>query len=554
MRIPTRATPVRVRFVPSEFARVSERFRVFREELLQRSGNDVRRVDEYLSRRLGSALAHFAESYLAEASSRIDRIVELRGQLAELYDSAISGRTPGREAAQNAERIFQRLAAEMRELESVRAAAEKGKHFELPPEPTGASHAQVTRQRLNRAFGAREADVAGLGAERRALLERVANLEPDLVGRVVRAEAQTSFNRSLTSLERTLQRHGMDPSDIRQALADLRELNQAHQSQSALHPASGAGRARVTELLNQLEDPTRHQADPFVTDGAPAGPARSSMEQAIEGRVGDIDAREAAARGRGSNDYANFLRSRAQALRAWVAARGGAREVARELRRAIEADPRLQKRLLESGGISYLQRMWVEYQMSGRRGSFHDYMENRSNQFWGQFGETAVGFARGEHFTFLKAPDDWVTQRGTDLVAIDRSHGNEVLIIDNKAYSSAVLESVTSLTRNIVRNLKDDVANFKRQFADRQPGSDIDVAIGRLEKAANEIEADPLVKAAWDPARQRYDPNIIEQPHVQQRINAILKANNVRRVVTGEGGILNAVSSDLKNLGIDFYP
>lgn len=555
MRYFIRGHEVSIRFDPVEVARREPRLASLRQRLIERAAGDERRVDDYLTERLGRAIARFADGYLIEQSGRIDRIVELRGQLGEIYDRVIAGETPGSEAARTADRLFGELSTEMRELRDPRTALAERAQFDLPGIPsTGEPRIAATRAAAT-ALGRRIDDVARLPADRQAAVHQVANLDSALVRRIIGSETESRLISGLGDLDTVLRGTGMDAANRRTVLADLRELNRLNWNERVVDPASPAGRARVTQLLDAIEDPGAHGPDPFTL---PAGadpasmPAPSSMEGAVEGRVGDLGRREAAARGRGSTGYAADLAREARRLRAWIAAQGGAPAVARALRAAIEADPDLQARLLRDGGVSFLQRLWLDYNAEPRESTFGGYVRNRAGEFRGQLGETAVGFSRGARYTFLKAPDDMVTQRGTDLVAVDRNNNNECLVIDNKAFSSRVVESVSALVRNIVRNLRDDVEAFRRDSAGRTDlPPELTDAVGRLERAANEIENDPLVRTARDPATGEFDPNQIAAGDIQVRIDAILRKHNIRRVVTGEGGAVDSVSADLRAIGID---
>ncbi len=555
MRIFVRGREVSVRFDPVEVARREPKLARLRQRLSERADGDEQRVDAYLTERLGSAVARFADGYIVEQHGRIDRIVELRSRLGEVYDRVIAGETPGPEAARTASALFSDLAAELRQLRDPRAALAEHPGLELAgaPPPTAPS------PEVARALASQLDHVSRLPAGRAAAVHRASSLDPSLVGRIVGAETSTELARRLGDLNRLLKQSGMDRATRRRVLDDLRELNRLAWNERIVEPGSPAGRLRVTQLLDEIEDPTRHAPDPFTLDSGvdPATvPALSSMEQAVEIRVGDLGKRAQAARNRNSTRYAADLVREARRFRDWVAAQGGAAAVARALRAAIEADPDLQARLLRDGGISFLQRMWLDYNSEPRKSSFGDYVRNRTGQFRGQLGETAVGFTRGERFTFLKAPDDMVTQRGTDLVAVDRST-NEVLIIDNKAFSTSRVESVSALVRNFVRNIRDDVDAFRKDYAgatDLPP--ELTDAVARLERAADAIENDPIVQRARVPdsgnaSTPTFDPNRVAQNDIQVRIDEILVKNGIRRVVTGEGGVVTAVSDDLRNIGIN---
>lgn len=349
-------------------------------------------------------------------------------------------------------------------------------------------------------------------------------------------------------------------TEMNQLRSPLEALAEAPQIE--LPPTGGRGtaargahtpaeRTRLTGLLDAIEDPAGHHPDPFtLPSGADpaASRARSTMEQAIEGRIGDIARREAEARGRGNTAYADRLNREARHLRESIDAQGGSRAFARELRAAIEADPALQTRLLEGGGVSFYQRLWVEYRARKRSSTFGEYVRGRqARELRGLSGELDVAFARSDKYTFLKTPDAWVTRKGTDLIAVDRSRNNLCLLIDNKSIAGPVVESVTSLTRNFARNLRDDIAALKRDVAGQSDlPPEIPDAIARLEKAAGEIEREA--------AAGRLDPKQSSPEAVQQQIDAILDRNRIRRVVTGEGGLASEVAGDLKEIGVGFYP
>src|SRR5271170_1116589 len=77
----------------------------------------------------------------------------------------------------------------------------------------------------------------------------------------------------------------------------------------------------------------------------------------------------------------------------------------------------------------------------------------------GLVGEFTAAFELGdEGMVLLKAPDDNVTIPGTDLVGVTRR--GRTWLIDNKALTADEVESVTSLTSNISKNVADDAKDI----------------------------------------------------------------------------------------------
>ena len=205
------------------------------------------------------------------------------------------------------------------------------------------------------------------------------------------------------------------------------------------------------------------------------------------------------------------------------------------LRAEVERSPRLQRHI--PGGIPMLRHLWGMFQRyRNERGGeldFEPYAAIIQRFFRGDLGEFEAAFRLGDDFVVLKAPDHRPWMRGTDLVVVCRSTG-EVWIIDNKAFESdAALTAVGALTRNLPRNLIDDVHEFQRTIPESERPIDIAAPLQRLQDATAAI-----VLLGPDP-----DP---------VRVAAILEEFDVRRVVSNAVGNVPAISTALAMLGIEF--
>lgn len=158
----------------------------------------------------------------------------------------------------------------------------------------------------------------------------------------------------------------------------------------------------------------------------------------------------------------------------------------------------------------------------------------------GMHGEFIAAFTLGKihkgDIVFLKIPDLDPRVRGTDLVAVFQ--GDQVWMIDNKAYSQSLVEQVTALTGSFPENIKNDAGEFQRSGAPGDPR--VGDAISRLKKASNEIGKQT----------KGLDTKEIAQPKIQQKIDAICQDYRIERVVTNAGGVANRISDSLDAAGI----
>lgn len=163
----------------------------------------------------------------------------------------------------------------------------------------------------------------------------------------------------------------------------------------------------------------------------------------------------------------------------------------------------------------------------------------------GLLGEFTAAFALGdEGIVLLKAPDDNVTIPGTDLVGV--TQGGRIWLIDNKALSGDEVESVTSLTSNISKNIADDAENIAADLtkAAQKTGTPTDplveAAVLRLERA----------KKAIQKVTQGMSPKEVSAPAIQRRITEICARNKIDRVVTNAGGAVRGLQEALRKAGL----
>jgi hypothetical protein len=189
---------------------------------------------------------------------------------------------------------------------------------------------------------------------------------------------------------------------------------------------------------------------------------------------------------------------------------------------------------------SQLDYYWERYTAKFRPYGFGLYVFFNMLHVKGHLGEFGAAFDLGEALLFLKGPKGEVTTPGTDLVGIDPATG-EVLFIDNKAVKARLLSKVSALTRNIVKNLADDVAEFRAGAAGREMAPNVEAVLRRLERAS-----DRLARLTREMSQEE-----IDKPETQAKIAEILQEHGIRRVVTNAGGKLEALSRALDAAGIE---
>lgn len=184
--------------------------------------------------------------------------------------------------------------------------------------------------------------------------------------------------------------------------------------------------------------------------------------------------------------------------------------------------------------------------------SFRSYVRGEMmSVFKGKVGEWTAAFTLGkrfggkygEDFVILKIPKGETRESGTDLVGVYK--GDRVWMIDNKAWSQALIDKVTALMGNFPDAIEEDAAVFAKNLA-RRGDPVIGSAVARVQKAAAEIKS----------ITKDMDPGEIAKPEVQKRIDAVCDKYRIDRVVTNSGGnpspVLKQVIDDagvlLKNL------
>ncbi|HKE86168.1 MAG TPA: hypothetical protein VKB50_20550 [Vicinamibacterales bacterium] len=115
---------------PTRIARAHSKFDGIRQALIGEHG-DVRLVDEYLTQRLGAAFGKFGHDYLADMSARVDRIFQIRDELAGGVDAALRGETVHIDVLQ---KRFNDLSHELDTLASPKRAVETATKLEAPAE------------------------------------------------------------------------------------------------------------------------------------------------------------------------------------------------------------------------------------------------------------------------------------------------------------------------------------------------------------------------------------------------------------------------------------
>ncbi|MFG1649663.1 hypothetical protein ACGFIE_07025 [Micromonospora sp. NPDC049275] len=162
----------------------------------------------------------------------------------------------------------------------------------------------------------------------------------------------------------------------------------------------------------------------------------------------------------------------------------------------------------------------------------------------GVLGEYSAAFSLSSIELFLKGPDANVKVAGTDLVGI--GHDGWVWLLDDKSHRATSVSGVSSLTENLVTNLRRDAADFRDAIARLQrddPGFTPDPrildAISRMEDAAAEIDRiNRRGSASTRPAR----------------ISRALEERRLRLRVTSAAGEVREITQALRDLGLAVEP
>jgi hypothetical protein len=211
-----------------------------------------------------------------------------------------------------------------------------------------------------------------------------------------------------------------------------------------------------------------------------------------------------------------------------------------DLKAAVAASEKLRKMAYDNP--KGIKELWDRFKSRKRKyKSFEKYVKFCDNLTIGNVGEYALAFGLGDEWALLKGPDAYVYHPGTDVVAVNLKTG-EVWIFDNKSFSAEELDAVNALTRNLPKNMADDVADFQGIAGHAATPPEIAGPIDRLAKANAEIQAKfgGLSKSA------------LEDPVVQREIGDILESHGVQRVVSNAGGQLQRLAPHLMALKILF--
>jgi hypothetical protein len=159
-----------------------------------------------------------------------------------------------------------------------------------------------------------------------------------------------------------------------------------------------------------------------------------------------------------------------------------------------------------------------------------------------------------EDFNLLKAPDAFVTRKGLDLVALRR--GDRVLaILDNKSFTSKVLEDVSALTRNLVNNLRTDAAEFRKlSSALVKPQREYEDMAARMAKAADDIE--PMLQrasgGALSPADEASVLKILKDNKIPTRDMSVV-AENLVKDLRGEAATYRRMAKEFADASPDYF-
>jgi hypothetical protein len=490
---------IHIEFDLASVIRDLEYFRRAREKLLERTGGDAARVDRYLSDRLLRVLERFGELYVLEVSAHLDNILRLRETLKNVYDAVVRGEPV---ETSSIPKLFEEMEAELGKLQPPSEHAKSLPALEIPPRAEAPPPARAPMDppvhpawNVVRALGQDLAAVQKLPAVVRRALTEAAKRFPELVRKAISAESSATIDALALALERA----GFTPEEIAAARegAEAVNLDRALERLAAAQKAAGMSDAQVAAARARIEALDPAQRRPAVDA---ANPSTIAEERAAVKALGD------------------------PALRAAV---GRSRTLAR----------------LARENPSMLRALWAAFQKKPRDYRLWKYAVYIGRIIRGLHGEYGAAFRLGKDFVLLKGPDFEVTVPGTDLVALAKI-GGEVFMIDNKAFFGDFVSSVTALVRNFPKNLGDDLASFENVLGGRDDTPpEIWDAMTRLSKAARAI-SDLTAKMSKE--------EIAEEP-TQKQIEAILKENNIRRVVTNAGGNVTGLSAALEDAGLLFY-
>ncbi|MDA0160857.1 hypothetical protein OM076_11325 [Solirubrobacter ginsenosidimutans] len=194
-----------------------------------------------------------------------------------------------------------------------------------------------------------------------------------------------------------------------------------------------------------------------------------------------------------------------------------------------------------------LGELWAAFRKRGGSdpGGFRAYVRHEMVTYGrGVVGEYTAAFSISSVDTLLKGPDTNVRTRGTDLVGI--TGDGWLWLIDDKSHRAASVDKVSSLTDNLVTNLRDDAAAVRGKLAELQqadpafiPDPQVKDSPRRMEDAAAEIER---IQAAGDPGTH---PALISKALLDRKVKL--------RVTSAAGNVVELTQA-LKDLGLEIQP
>jgi hypothetical protein len=199
--------------------------------------------------------------------------------------------------------------------------------------------------------------------------------------------------------------------------------------------------------------------------------------------------------------------------------------------------------------LNQLWRRWKERKPQGkiRSKTFAEYLARVRRGERGGAGENTLAFARGPNETMLKAPKGNPFAPGSDMLTY-RKDVDRIRYYDNKAYGKgAKVDAVSALERNLLTNMKNDIADLARDAkAGSTPSVVVKTVLPRMRAAladlnayASKLNSDPKIRA-----RQ------LDSAKHQKAMNAILAKHGIDRVVTTEAGAPDvSITSDLSGKG-----
>jgi hypothetical protein len=362
---------------------------------------------------------------------------------------------------------------------------------------------------------------AGGGSSARAYLEELAAKEPSAHALVLAAfdREPTLFRRALAAVEqrtlvdatselvRRLQTSGMSADAVTAVGDAIFALNKGRRASATEYEELNIRAERVRGLLDVVA--LRRDALPVIQRFSQARQQRAQrwLQTLVPGTYAEIS----------------------------------------ELVREVDASPELQAVAARGGGDTMLRQLWTMYRSGRARTSalrFSRYVEVLTRtHYQGLHGEYAFAFWAGDSYIVIKAPDAGVTLRGTDIVLIPRGGGPPIWV-DQKALSSRTVDSVTALTRNLPKNVRDDLV-----FMESLITSGREFPPELLQALPLQREADARIATIT----QGMTKDQVESPAVQQQITAELQKLGIKRAIGTFGGEAKEMSLQLRPF-FDIWP